>query len=92
MSKHSDMATSWMIVILGFDCQQGQMGNMFSFSPKCQRPGLSPHSVPFSRYQRLFPWGYSQDVELYSPFSDASVRNVCGALLPPVGLHGLVFN
>jgi hypothetical protein len=56
---------------------------MFSFFPNCQRPGLGPHSIPLSRYQRLFPWGYGQDVELNIHFSDASVRNVCGALLPP---------
>jgi len=28
-SNHSDMATSWMTDILGFDCQQGQMGKIF---------------------------------------------------------------
>lgn len=54
---------------------------MFSFFPKCQRPGLGPHSVPFNRYQKLFTWGYSQDVEL----------NIHLSLMPVLGMYVALF-
>jgi len=75
------MATSWMTDILGFICQQGQMGKMFSYSPKRQRPGLGPHSILFRRYQRLFAWRYSQDVEL----------NIHLSLMPVLGIYVALF-
>jgi hypothetical protein len=55
--------------------------NIFSFSPKCQRPGFTPHSIPFNRYQRLFLWGYSQDMELKIHLS----------LMPVLGMYVALF-
>ena len=67
---------------IGIWLPAGAIGqDMFSYSPKHQRPGLGPHSVLFSRYQRLFAWGYSQDVEL----------NIHLSLMPVLGMYVALF-